>query len=68
MSGIRRRATAARKLRDDMRRRDYEEMKRWMDNIAELIRKKGLTKDTTVTVGELAECFEKARYFQESKP
>lgn len=55
---VRRRAVQERRDRDGMRRKEYEETKRWLDNIRELVSRKMLFEDSTVSVEELAACFD----------
>jgi hypothetical protein len=55
---VRRRAIHERKLRDGMRRAEYERTKRWVDNVRELCQRKLLFTDSTINVEELAACFD----------
>lgn len=55
---VRRRKIQERVARDGMRRKEYEQTMRWVENVRELVRKKMLFADSTVTVGELAACFD----------
>ena len=55
---VRRRAIQERKLRDGMRRKEYEQTKRWCDNVRALVQRKLLAVDSTISTEELAACFE----------
>ena len=61
---VRRRAIQERKLRDGMRRKQYEEQQRWMGNVRALLERKllrvSLGDEPTVSLEELAACFNDA--------
>ena len=57
---VRRRAIQERRDRDGMRRKEYEQTKRWVDNVRELVRRKMMFEHSTVSVEELAACFDPA--------
>lgn len=55
---VRRRAIHERKLRDGMRRAEYEKTMRWVGKVQDLCRRKLLFVDSTISVEELASCFD----------
>lgn len=54
---VRRRAIQERRDRDGMRRAEYEQTKRWLGNVRELVRKKLMFDDQRISAEELAACF-----------
>lgn len=55
---VRRRAIQERRDRDGMRRAEYERTMRWVTKVRALCERKLLFEDSTISVAELAACFD----------